>query len=167
MVFLFSNRKSRLEKEIIEILTACGADYISDKTVTDTGGFFTVAGCYKNTELNIKKGVVLILDDTHRFEKQYIPDRIIGVCEDTNTSALKIFKKNGVPVITCGNNSKNTLTISSIDGNDFVVTLQRELMDINGNLVCPADYKMSLKKKYSPQAVMLSCAILCLVGAFI
>lgn len=164
MVLLFSNRKNKLEKEIIEILTACGADFISDKAVTFAGGFFTITICYKKIELNANKGIAMILDDTKRFEKQNLPKSIIGICEDNNTNALKLFKRNGLPVITCGNNPKNTLTLSSIDGNNFVITLQREITDINGNKVYPADYKFNLNKPYSAQAVMLSCGILCLIG---
>ncbi len=109
-------------------------------------------------------GIVLNIDDTHRFEKQKLPQSLVGVCEDNNQTALKIFKANGLPVITCGNNPKNTLTISSIDNNSYVVTLQREIIDINGNMVYPADYKFSFDKTYSSQAVMLSCAVLCLLG---
>lgn len=164
LVLIFSNRKCKLEKEIIEILTACGADYISDKKVTSSGGFFTVTSCYKKTDLNIKKGIALILDDTEKFENQVLPSGIIGICEDTNYNALKIFKNNGVPVITCGNNPKNTLTLSSIDSTDFLVTLQRQIIDIKGEIIYPADYKMSLEKPHSPQAVMMCCGVLNLLG---
>lgn len=165
MVLLFSNRKNKLEKEIIEILTACGAEFISDKFITASGGYFTVAVCYKKTLININKGVALMLDDTHRFLKQEFPIGITGICEDSNETALKLFKANGLPVITCGNNAKNTLTISSVENNNYLVTLQREIIDIKGNVICPADYKICLEKGYSPEAVMLSCGVLCLIGA--
>lgn len=164
MVLLFSNRKNKLEKEIIEILTACGADFVSDKFITASGGYFTVAVCYKKTLININKGVALILDDTHRFINQELPIGITGICEDNNEIALKLFKANGLPVITCGNNAKNTLTISSVENNNYLVTLQREIIDINGNTICPADYKITLQKAYSPEAVMLSCGVLCMIG---
>ena len=146
MVILFSNRKNKLEKEIIEILSAFGGDFISDKVVTSKGGFFTVTACYKKTELNITKGVALILDDTEKYENQVFPKEMIGICEDRNQMALKIFKKNGLPVITCGSNPKNTLTLSSIDFNNYIITLQREVSGINGKTICPADYKVILQK---------------------
>ncbi len=166
MVILFSNRKNTLEKEIIEILTAFGGNFISDKVVASQGGYFTVTACYKKTELNIKNGIALIIDDTEKFKSINLPNDMIGICEDQNQTALSIFKTNGLPVITCGNNPKNTLTISSIDFNNYIITLQREIIGINGKIIYPADYKISLKKPYSPQAVMLSCCVLCLVGGF-
>ena len=164
MVILFSNRKSKLEKEITEILTAWGADFISDKSVTVTGGYFTVAICYKKTDLNIKKGIVLILDDTEKFIDLILPQTLCGICEDTNINAIKVFSKNKIPVVTCGINQKNTLTFSSIDKKEFAITLQREITDINGNGIMPADFILSFEKSYSPQAVLLSCAVLCLLG---
>ena len=130
MVLLFSNRKSKLEKEIRDILTAFGADFITDKSVSATGGFFTVAVCYKKTEINIKKGIALMLDDTKRFEGQIFPDGIIGICEDSNTSALSLFKSNHLPALTCGISHKNTVTFSSIGEKEFILTLQREIFDI-------------------------------------
>lgn len=164
MVLLFSNRKSKLDKEIRDILTAFGADFITDKSVSATGGFFTVAVCYKKTEINIKKGIALMLDDTKRFEGQIFPDGIIGICEDSNTSALSLFKSNHLPALTCGISHKNTVTFSSIGEKEFILTLQREIFDINGNKILPFDVKLKFQKEYSLCAVLLSFSVLCLLG---
>ena len=113
MVILFSGRKSAVEKEIIEILSGYGADYISDKAVSSLGGRFTVVSEYKKTEIKLKSGIAVFIDDTDRFDNQVFPDGIIGICEDTNTAALKAFKDSGTPVISCGIGAKNTVTLSS------------------------------------------------------
>lgn len=165
MVILFSNRKNKTEKDIIKILTACGADLISDRSVTATGGFFTVNVCYKSADLNIKKGTVLILDDTEKFLNQKLPIGVIGICEDSNKNALKIFQNNTTPVITCGNSQKNTLTISSINEKNYVITLQRTIIDIYGKRIYPTDFQLKLKHKYSNNAILYSMAILLLNGA--
>ncbi len=164
MVILFSNRKSKLEKEILEILIACGADFVSDKSVVSAGGFFTVAVCYKKTNIDAKKAIILILDDSDKYLNQTLPSDVIGICEDVNFNALQVFKYNKVPVITCGNNHKNTITLSSIENNQYILTLQRQITDLKGNRILPTDYKITLDKKYSPEAVMLSGAVLCLVN---
>ncbi len=164
MVLLFSNRKSKLEKEIIEILTARGADLITDKSVAATGGYFTVIVSYKNFEINVNKGIVVILDDTLKFDNLVLPTGIIGICEENNFGALKIFEGNTTTVLTCGYNVKNTLTISSVRDNGYTVSLQREINDIKGNRVLPQDFTLEFAKKYSTQAVLISAAVLCLVG---
>lgn len=163
MVILFSNRKSKLEKEIVEILIACGADVISDKSVVSAGGFFTLAICYKKTEIKTKKAIALFVDDSTKFCNQNLSDKVIGICEDKNINALENFKKNKVAVVTCGNNPKNTITLSSIEDGNYILTLQRQITNLRGNILYPADYKITLNKQYSPEAVMLSGAVLCLI----
>ncbi len=164
MVLLFSDRKSKLEKEITEILTAFGADFITDKSVSAIGGFFTVVVCYKKSEINIKKGIALMIDDTEKFKNQVLPKGIVGVCEDNNSSAIDIFKANRLPAMTCGLSHKNTVTFSSMGKKHFVLTLQREITDINGNTILPCDIKVDFEKEYSPSAVLLSLSVLCLLG---
>lgn len=164
MVIIFSNRKSKLEKEIVEILIACGADVISDKSVVSAGGFFTLAICYKKTEITSKKAIAIFVDDSTKFINQVLPDEVIGICEDKNINALENFKRNKVAVVTCGNNPKNTITLSSIEDGNYILTLQRQITNLKGNILYPADYKITLEKQYSPEAVMLSGAVLCLIN---
>lgn len=164
MVILFSNRKNKLEKELIEILTAFGADFISDKSVTALGGFFTVCSIYKNADIKCKKGIALILDDTDKYSDIKLDSNIIGICDAENTEALKIFSKNPTPVITCGNNQKNTLTLSSFTENSVIISLQRNVKTIFGNQIYQGDYKVNLSKKYSNSALMFGFAILILHG---
>ena len=51
MVILFSGRKDRFEREIIEILTKYGALYISDKSVLENKNTFTIISAYKKRNL--------------------------------------------------------------------------------------------------------------------
>ncbi len=164
MVILFSERNSTAEREIIEILSSYGADYISDKTVISGDGDFTIVSEYKKAEIRIKKGIAVFIDDTDRFNNQIFPDGIIGICEEKNIPALKAFKKSGIPVISCGMNSKNTVTLSSINNNTLLATLQRSLTDRAGNNIDPTEFKIHLKKKRTPFAVMASVAVLLLNG---
>ena len=164
MVILFADRKSKTEKEIIEILTLFGASYISDKTVCSIEGAFTVVSEYKSISLKLDNGIAVICDITDRFKNQHFPKGIIGICEDTNIKALNLFLKNHTPVISCGMSGKNTVTLSSIDNNIPLITLQRRITDLNGKIIEPAEFKITLNKTYSPFAVMASVAILLLEG---
>lgn len=164
LVILFADRKSRTEKDIIEILTFAGAGYISDKTVCSGEGVFTVVSEYKNIDLKLNKGIAVICDRTDRFDRQALPSGIIGICEDTNQSALSLFFKNKIPVISCGMGGKNTITISSLEENTLFATLQRSITDMHGSIIEPAEFKIKLNKCYSPFAVMASVAILLLHG---
>lgn len=164
MVILFSGRKSAVEKEIIEILSGYGADYISDKAVSSVGGRFTVISEYKKTDIKLKSGIAVFIDDTDRFENQCFPDGIIGICEDRNTAALKAFKASHTPVISCGMGAKNTVTLSSFGDASLLTSLQRTVTDFKGKDIEPAEFKIKLTKKYSSFAVMAATAVLLLVG---
>ena len=164
MVILFSGRKSTVEKEIIEILSGYGADYISDKAVSSVGGQFTVISEYKKTDIKLKSGIAVFIDDTDRFNNQIFPDGIIGICEDNNTAALKAFKDSETPVISCGMSAKNTVTLSSFGDTSLLASLQRTVTDFTGKDIEPAEFKIKLTKRYSPFAVMASAAVLLIIG---
>ena len=162
MVILFSDRKNKTEKEIIEILKNYGADYISDKKIHKGNGKITIISEYKITDLNIEKGIAVYIDETQRFIGQKFPMGIIGICEDCNKEALKNFSYNKIPVITCGMSAKNTITLSSINSDTLLATLQRNITVINGNEIYPEEFKIKTKKNYLPFSVMASIAILLL-----
>lgn len=166
MVILFSDRKSKTEKEIIEILTNSGATYISDKAVVSGEKAITIISEYKKSDIRLKKGIAILLDSSNRFVEQKFTKEIIGICEDTNETALSIFSKNPVAVISCGMSNKNTVTISSKTGNSVLITLQRAINSIYGETIEPAEYKIKLRKKYNEFSVMASVTVLLLYGYF-
>lgn len=164
MVILFSGRKSAVEREIIEILCKYGANYISDKAVSAGDGGFTIISEYKKTDINLKNGIAVFIDDTDRFENQVFPDGITGICEDKNITALGIFKASGIPVISCGMSAKNTVTLSSLSSGSLLASLQRTVTDLSGGEVEPGEFKIRLTKPYTHFAVMASAAVLLLSG---
>ncbi len=166
MVILLSERKSKNEKEITEILKKHGANHYSDKTISKGTDTFTCISIYKPTELLINNAVAVFTEKTIKFNKQIYPIGIVGVCEDSNKYALENFKKTKNAVITCGSNNKNTLTISSFSKNSVLVTLQRSIIDINGTRVEPCELKIRLLKPYNPYSILSSIAILLLHGIY-
>ena len=160
MVVLLSNRKSKLEKEIVKILKKYGTNYISDKVLTENDGNFTIATIYKKTEILLNKGIVVFTEKSHHFKEQKLPIGIIGVCEENDRSAFEILKNNRNAVITCGINNKNTITLSSIGENTLLATLQRSIYDIGGNFLEPCEFKITLSENYSPFSVMSATVIL-------
>ena len=80
MVILFSGRKDRFEREIIEILTNYGAFYISDKSVFENKNTFTIISAYKKTNINLTGGIAVFTENSERFVSQELPIGIIGVC---------------------------------------------------------------------------------------
>ena len=164
MVILFSERKNKIEQEIIEILLGYGANYISDKMVSEQGGKFTIISEYKKASVHLEKGIAVFVGETDRFDGQIFPKGIVGVCEDTNINALEIFRASNIPVISCGMSSKNTITLSSLDSDCTLAALQRTVTDRNGKSVEPGEFRIILKSSYSPYSIMAATAVLLLNG---
>jgi hypothetical protein len=162
MILLFCKRKSKTEKEIIEILKSYGGAHISDREIVENNNTFTIISFYKVSDLNIRNGIAVFCDDTEKFLPQTLPQNIIGICEDSNKTALTVFQKSGIPVISCGMNAKNTITLSSLGSNQLFASLQRCVTDSSGLNIEPAEFKIKLNSKYQPFSVMASVAILLL-----
>lgn len=164
MVILFADRKSKTEKEIIKILKNFGADYISDKAIRKSGGKITLISQYKPIDIQSTKDIVIICDETRRFEKLKLPNKILGIFEDTNKIAAAIFKESKSTCITCGLGIKNTVTLSSIECKKVVVCLQRTVTDFFGNEIEPGDFAIKISADFSPFSIMASFLILLLHG---
>ncbi len=164
MVILFSKRNSKKEKEIIEILTKYGGDYISDKKVYESKGKFTIISEYKKTDVRINKGIVIFVDDIKKLSGQIFPKGIIGICENGNTNALEIFERSKNPVISCGMNAKNTITLSSLNEENILLSLQRTLVLIDGTEAEPCELNIRLTQNYEPFSLMTCAAVLMMYG---
>jgi len=166
MIVLFSERKSKLEKEIIEILKKSGANYISDKAILGKSGKFTIISEYKECEIKLKKGIAVFCDDTERFKNQILPKGFVGICQDNNKNALNILKQNGIPVITCGTNHKNTVTISSINKENIFICIQRSINNFKKQEIEPTELKIISKKSYNPFSLTAAATVLLLKGIY-
>lgn len=164
MVILFSKRNSKTEKEIIEILMSYGATYISDKYVFLRDKNFAVVSQYKKTNLQFKKGIAVFTDETEQFKNQILPQGTIGICEENNKEAINLFCENKIPAISCGMGAKNTVTLSSLNGDCLLVSLQRKIVQTSGKSIEPAEFRIKLKKDYQPFSVMASATVLLLLG---
>jgi hypothetical protein len=164
LVVLLSKRKSKCEREIIEILKNYGANHISDKFITENENTFTVISIYKKTDIILNRGIAVFTEKSIRLKHQSLPIGVIGICEDNNEIALETYKQNHNAVITCGTGNKNTITISSISNNTIFLTIQRTIINQNGKKYEPCEIKIELSKSYTPFSVMAAATILILYG---
>lgn len=164
MVILLCRKKSIVAKEIAEILTFHGANHITDSMILQKSGRFTVVTKTQGIDLKLNNAVVVFCDGSKQFRNLPLSKGIIGVCEETDRTALEILARSDAPVITCGMNQKNTVTLSSLNGDIWFTSLQRSLLDFKGNDVLPSEFKIKLKKRYKPFSVLAAATVLLLNG---
>lgn len=122
-----------------------------------------------NTLCEIKQ---ILNSQTFTIEPFFITDRSeyrsarICICADNNTSALEALKDSQIPVITCGMNSRNTITLSSYTETSCSLTLRRSIECINGKIIEPAEYPIKTAMPYHPYTIMAVTAIALLNGKF-
>lgn len=165
MVVILSDKKCRTEREISEILFSHGGDCISDGCIRFGQSKFTVINLHRNTDLKISGGIVVIAGNCKRFAKQLLPAGVIGICEDTNRDALMLFKKNRTPVISCGMDARNTVTVSSLSENTLIAALRRTVTDVKGRELEPAEFKIKLSSDVTPFSAMACVTALLLLGS--
>lgn len=112
-------------------------------------------------DLHIEKGIVLFKRDVTGFDLD-LPKNFIAVVESDNDKAIEILKKNGLQTVTCGLSQRDTLTFSSIDTERAVISLQREISSISGEIILPHELPVSLKSSFSKYQILAAAAILLL-----
>ena len=149
MVILFADKKTGTGKEISEILRCSGISIITE---------------YEKISIKAKNSIAVFAGNTENLCNICLSDCAVGICEDSNLSALKILMESGIPVITCGMNPKNTVTLSSLTAASALVSLQRTVTDIFDSEAEPGEFRIKLNRGYSPFAVTASAAVLLFSG---
>ena len=160
MVFLFSDSPCREQQEITEILRGYGAGIVSDREAAVQSPAFLLLALHAPVRLTADKGTAIFTSACETFREQRLPAAIAGVCASDNKTALAVLQKNKNPVITCGMDPRNALTLSGVSDHAVSAGLQRTLRDLNGNELSPAEYPVLLTKPYSPFAVLAAVAAL-------
>lgn len=160
MVLVLSERENKIENEITEMLKELGVSVVTDKDRLPLSSDFTAAFIHRNTDIDAKCGIVIATDKLAGFKNQRLPKGFIGVCSENNKNALKLFKSNNLSVITCGSGRKNTLSVSSLDGDSILLCLQRSTTDINGNVIEPCEIKIKLKKRRDLFSLLATVCVL-------
>ena len=164
MVFLFSDSQGPEQEEISEILCRHGAGIVSDREAPVQNQTFLLASAHTPIKLEAESGIVIFTSDCAAFRDQRLPGSLSGVCESDNKTALEILQQNKNPVITCGMDLRNALTLSGVWEYAVSVGLQRTLRDKNGTELSPAEYPICLTKPYTPFAVLAATAALLTEG---
>ncbi len=66
--------------------------------------------------------------------------------------------------MTCGTSVKDTLSVASLDYTNAVISLQRGLVTLSGELLEPHDIKVLLQSPIGVFPLLACCAVLLLAG---
>ena len=155
-----------LEQEICRVLSACGGVCrISEGVITlpDTCKFFLVQQ-NRPLRLRTESGVCVLPPEARPFARWRVPPGFVAVAPSDNPTALRTLERQGPQAVTCGMSASDTVTLSSLDENRPVVSLQRNLRTLSGEQAEPGEYPVRLAAPISPYGLMAAVSILLLAG---
>lgn len=103
---------------------------------------------------------VLIFKNSFKYQKCSLSKQSLYITDSQNKNAITVLQENHLAAITCGMNFKDTLNISSLSGEKATVSLQRNIVTCDGNIIEPRDVKITLKKKTSIYPLLTSTIVL-------
>ncbi|HEX2986497.1 MAG TPA: hypothetical protein VHO71_06770 [Caproiciproducens sp.] len=118
----------------------------------------------KIPEIKIENGILLFKNSFDSQEPAHVPVGFSCILESKNFHAAAILQETGAAAITCGTSSKDTISIAGLEENNAVLSLQRSVMTINGDLVEPHDFKVTVHSGIGPHRILAVCTVLLILG---
>lgn len=111
------------------------------------------------------QGHILLCTDSTQLP-QACPPGTVGVLQAEHHAAARLLGRLGVPAVSCGMASTDTLTFSSLAGESAVVCLQRGIPSLGGAVVEPGEALLARTHPVSDYALMCAVAALLLTGGW-
>ena len=125
---------------------------------------FLVYDCERLPQMELKSGIILFKNSFKSQEQIEIPSGFSCILEMKNIHAAEMLNRTGTAAITCGTNSKDTLSIAGLDETSAALSLQRSVMTVDGSILEPHDFTVKLLSKLSPSRILAVCAVLLISG---
>ncbi len=92
-----------------------------------------------------------------------LPSTYVPVLGEENAGAVPMLTHTGCPVVTCGMSPRDTLSLSSSDFPSALVSIQRDIRTLSGNVMEPADFRVHLSAPSDEYPLLAACAALLLL----
>lgn len=118
----------------------------------------------KNEDLTVNCPCVLIFTHNETPFVIQTSQSVISIVEEGNERALSMLRQGRQVVVSCGMGQKSSVSIASFSEDSAVVSVQRQLISLDGDVIEPHDLKISLSRPLSEFALMSMCVSLLLIG---
>ncbi len=167
-VFVFGDRSERkFTEKLCQILNGFGGVLgFYNGNVIETGNTyeFLLCDCERLEKFDLSDAVLIFKTrQKNRWNhKLNVSQRVISIVNEGNQKAFHMLKDSPVPTLTCGMSPKDTLTLSSISDTSAVVSVQREIKDLNNQTIEPCEIKINFENRFSDYELLSACAVLLL-----
>ena len=123
------------------------------RLTTEKPAFF-VYDCERLPELYLDKGILLFKGSCTGNSPLSLPDGFCCVLESDNHRAAALLQNSHFPVVTCGMGAKDTLSVASLDDGNAVLSLQRSVAALDGRILEPHDFRVSICTGTGPKQIL-------------
>ena len=125
---------------------------------------FFLYECEKLPKIELKRGIILFKNSIRRQQQEKIPEDFLCILGTKNTNAAALLKDAGASAVTCGTSTTDTLSVAALDGSAAVLSLQRSIRTLAGEIVEPHDFSVKCSEERSPHQLLSVSAVLLLSG---
>jgi len=105
-----------------------------------------------------------VIFNKHLSKTLKICTKTTAIVSSSNEAALNYLSQSSQKTISCSMSTKDTISLSSITDESAVISLQRQLSDINGRIIEPHDMRVKLSEPADEYYICAAYALLLISG---
>lgn len=160
------------EKSITQALLAAlslygGVRFFSADKLAEGGvsAEFLLCECPSVPKIELARGILLLKNSLRPQQTPVLlPDGFCCVLEARNHDGADLLKGTGAVVVACGMGAKDTLSVAGLERTGATLSLQRNLVTLDGKILEPHDFNVTFSEQRSPYQALLVSAVLLLAG---
>jgi hypothetical protein len=148
------------KKFLVEYFIKKKSIIVDKKSICISGGKFLL-NFDSNKSLDKRKSIFLFGGKT--FSKNtVIPDESICICLSKDGNTLSHLYNKNINVITCGYSSTDTVTFSSLDIKKPLISIQRQIKNLDGKTIEPLEFSNNFTLKNDDSILLFNALLICL-----
>lgn len=156
-IIVYGDAKNKLiSKKIASVLSDCGCvEYMSETSIKTNGSSFDYLICDTETlnRTDFENTVFILKNGFKSFTEPYLTKNSTIIFDGSHMRAAKYAKKFRCHTLDCGTSHQSTVSIAGINSERAAVSIQRNILTVNGAKIEPMDITVNLS---SPLPLTLS-----------
>ena len=159
------SRDRRLTDAVISACKDMGGVFVNDgeSIYSDSESPDICITCTESFKLIDTGGIVIFGNGFAEPDGKCTVKGAVCITDSSNKAALKILAGSECYVIGCSMSGRDTLSISCITDEYMLVSLQRNIRTLDGDIAEPCEIKMAVDGNIPPFTVLAVCAVLLLL----
>ena len=169
-IFIYGkNEEKSISRRLLPVLVGLGgAVHICDGSVTEnsrSGVRFLIYETDTLRSLNASEGVFIFkAEQTSSLPAIGAQNALVCIARADDALTMKKLAFLQVPAIVCGSSPRDSVSISSVNGESISVSVQRTLTALDGSDILPCEIKAEFTGEFDAYPLLASASVLLLCG---